>query len=183
MVDLARKFSPFQMPSSCVSLIARAIRKKPRCKLLVFGIGHDSLLWTRINRRGRSVFIEDKTDWYRHVTNRHPQIEAYLIDYGTSRSQWKELLSHPAQLGLTLPRSVVEETWDVIVVDGPKGNKDSDPGRMKSIYWAAELANRPGKVFVDDSSREVEDAYASRYLGSGVVVAGSRDMKQFTLSR
>jgi hypothetical protein len=66
---------------------------------------------------------------------------------------------------MDLPVEVGSRRWDVILVDGPTGHKDGQPGRMKSIYAASTLVAPGGCVFVHDCERPAEQAFASRYLG------------------
>lgn len=148
-------------------LIVKAIRHYPRCHLLVFGLGWDTLLWLDMNKNGRTVFLEDNKDWFERITQRTPNAEAYLIDYPHNITEWKTLLDKPPELELKLPDEVTRVSWDVIVVDAPVGYRmvEEQAGRMSSIYMASKLIKRGGDVFVHDCTRELERAYAERYLG------------------
>ena len=33
------------------------------CNFLVFGLGHDAVIWKQINHGGRTVFLEDDKNW------------------------------------------------------------------------------------------------------------------------
>lgn len=134
--------------------------------MLVFGLGNDSAYWRRVNRGGRTVFIEDHPLWLERVPGKDPLIEAYLVEYGTERHQWREMLNDPASLPMYLPSEVLEDEWDVVLVDAPNGMRDSSPGRMKSIFIASVLRADDSDVFVHDCNRPVEMAYSERYLGN-----------------
>jgi glucuronoxylan 4-O-methyltransferase len=66
---------------------------------------------------------------------------------------------------MDLPVELGSRRWDVILVDGPAGYDDTQPGRMKSIYAASRLVAAGGRVFVHDCDRPAERAFTSRYLG------------------
>jgi glucuronoxylan 4-O-methyltransferase len=66
---------------------------------------------------------------------------------------------------MELPDEVGSREWDIILVDGPRGWRDDQPGRMKSIFAASRLIGRPGDVFVHDCERAVENVYSNKFLG------------------
>lgn len=142
--------------------IARLLDRPVR--FLVFGLGNDSIMWHRLNKKGRTVFIEDQRHWFKKITKRNPYLEAYLVDYDTKLEQWDELLNSPEKLSLELPEQVCDVEWDVILVDAPAGYADGTPGRMKSIYTASRLIKDGGSVFVHDANRPVERLYSNTYL-------------------
>lgn len=145
--------------------IVEAIQERRDGSLLVFGCGHDSVFWEKVNRRGHTVFLEDDTEWAARSRARLRRSQVHLVHYGTQRRLWRELLDDEDRLAMELPDEVLSRHWDVIVVDAPAGFDDTTPGRMKSIYAASRLA-RPGtRVFVHDCERPVEDAFTSKYLG------------------
>ena len=65
---------------------------------------------------------------------------------------------------MRLPEQVTQSRWDVILVDGPAGYTDENPGRMQSIYTASKLIKKGGYVFVHDCHRKVEQVYSDKYL-------------------
>jgi hypothetical protein len=147
--------------------IVQAIQAKPGGGMLVFGCGNDSPVWESLNAGGMTAFVEDDAVWAAHVRGRLRSAKVFLTKYGTTRRQWRTMLAQPSALAMTLPDEIRSRQWDVILVDGPAGYDDDRPGRMKSIYEASRLVAPGGKVFVHDSDRPVEAAYAARYLCGG----------------
>lgn len=168
VVKLRRKTGGIQLRPAEIIKIAHAVRKFDHCKMLVFGLGNDSPFWCEINRKGQTVFLEDFQPWFDKITGENPNIEAYSVSYTGNITQWRSFINSPAQLKIELPREVSGNTWDVILVDGPRGHKFSEdiPGRMSSIYTASQLVGKNSYVFVHDAERRVEQAYAKKYLGA-----------------
>lgn len=145
--------------------IVKTIRQRRDGSLLVFGCGHDSLFWEKVNHHGHTAFIEDDPEWAERARARLQRAQVHLVRYETQRRFWRELLDDEDRLVMELPGDVLDRHWDVIIVDAPAGFDDTTPGRMKSIYAASRLARSGTSVFVHDCERQVEDAFASKYLG------------------
>jgi glucuronoxylan 4-O-methyltransferase len=158
----------------------------PPVRFLVFGLGNDSVFWHSKNKDGRTVFIEDDPSWHATITQRHPFLETYLVNYGTRRTEWAQLLNSPEKLTIDLPPSITNTAWDVILVDAPAGYEDRSPGRMKSIYMASVLVKNGGDVFVHDAERDIEREYASKYMGDGEIAGKIRStqlLKRFRVTK
>jgi uncharacterized protein (TIGR01627 family) len=145
--------------------IATAIRTRPGCALLVFGCGRDSPFWEKLNHGGTTAFLENDPKWAAMARAALATATVYSVQYGTRLTEWRRLLDSPSELVMELPAEVSSRHWDVILVDGPTGHKDTAPGRMKSIYAASRLVASGGRVFVHDCERPAEQAFVSRYLG------------------
>jgi glycosyltransferase involved in cell wall biosynthesis len=145
--------------------IVAAIRERPGCALLVFGCGNDSHFWERVNRGGTTAFLEDNPQWIADARSSLVTAVVHTVQYGTRVSEWRQLLDQPSGLIMDLPAEIVSRRWDVILVDGPAGYSDTQPGRMKSIHAASRLVAPRGCVFVHDCERPAEQAFAERYLG------------------
>jgi glucuronoxylan 4-O-methyltransferase len=159
-----RKRFGIQLTAKQIAAILTHIRQKKDCKLLVFGLGNDSLLWAMANRHGKTVFIEDNKRWFNKIKSRHPALSAFLVSYQTKRREWKNFIDRPDMLQLDLGPEIMGTKWDVIIVDAPAGFYKAAPGRMKSIYMASQLANNGGDIFVHDCHREVERIYCDTFL-------------------
>ncbi|KAH9614072.1 hypothetical protein KSS87_003159 [Heliosperma pusillum] len=158
------------------------------CNFMVFGLGHDSLMWASFNPSGFTMFLEEDPNWVKKVLTKAPNLRVYPVKYETHLYDAKNLLEHykveptclPPKLHLQgnnkcrlilsdLPNEVYNREWDVIMIDGPKGYLPEFPGRMAAIYTAAVMARtrtRAGKthVFLHDVDRKVEKVYALRFL-------------------
>ncbi len=145
--------------------IVAAIHERPGCALLVFGCGNDSPFWEKVNRGGTTAFLEDNPRWAADARARLATARVHDVQYRTKVSEWRTLLDQPAELAMDLPAGIASRRWDVILVDGPAGHSDTQPGRMQSIHAASQLVAPGGCVFVHDGQRPVEQAFAERYLG------------------
>lgn len=148
--------------------VAELVVSRGGCNFLVFGSGNDSKLRLQANQLGRTVFLESAYFWSRRLKFQEPDVDVRAVSYGTRRDQWRELLNGPtSDLTLALPGDVEATQWDVIFVDAPAGYNASCPGRMKSIYTAADLGRRARAtdVLVHDCDREVERMYCDVFLG------------------
>lgn len=161
-VDSERNMLGIQMHTNELLEIVKTI--KTPINFLIFGLGNDSIFWSNLNKNGRTVFIEDNKDWFDNIKTKFPFLEAYLINYGTVRKEWKSLIGYPKKLDLNLPDDILKTSWNVILVDGPAGYSDQTAGRMKSIYMASKLIKTGGNIFVHDTNREVEREYCDKFL-------------------
>ncbi|KAI3787282.1 hypothetical protein L1987_41641 [Smallanthus sonchifolius] len=158
------------------------------CNFLVFGLGHDSLMWATFNPGGVTLFLEEDPKWVHTVLKDAPDLKAAHVKYRTQLSQADELMrtyrSEPecspaksyirgntrCKLALTgLPDAVYDREWDMIMIDAPRGYFAEAPGRMGAIYSAAVMARNRRKggvthVFLHDVDRKVEKAYAEEFL-------------------
>jgi len=165
-IALMRRMNKIILSTEQLKIISETLRCKTPCKVLIFGLGNDSLFWSGLNRGGLTVFIEDNQEWYKKITTLSSAIKAFLVHYDTQRKDWKTFLQNTSLLNMTLPDEIEKEKWDVILIDGPSGWKDHEPGRMKSIFLASRLIGKSGDVFVHDCDREVEDAFSNKFLGT-----------------
>ncbi|KAF7842804.1 putative serine/threonine-protein kinase [Senna tora] len=168
-----------------ISVTSRVLEKKSPCNFLVFGLGHDSLMWSSLNHNGRTVFLEEDEAWIEQIRRRFPGLESYHVTYNSKVNEAENLmdvgkgpectaLGNPrfsmCQLALKgLPSEVYETQWDLIMVDAPTGYYEEAPGRMTAIYTAGMMArNRENggetHVFVHDVNRVVEDKFSKAFL-------------------
>ncbi|XP_075633566.1 glucuronoxylan 4-O-methyltransferase 1 [Castanea sativa] len=192
--------TPQQTPKE-ISVSARVLEKKSPCNFLVFGLGHDSLMWSVLNYGGRTIFLEEDEAWIQQIRRRFPMLESYHVTYDSKVNQANNLmevgrgpectaLSDPrysmCQLALKgLPSEVHETKWDLIMVDAPTGYYEEAPGRMSAIYTAGMMArNREDgetDVFVHDVNREVEDKFSKAFLCEGYMKKQVGRIRHFTI--
>jgi uncharacterized protein (TIGR01627 family) len=133
------KVVPQQSPAEIAESLT-VLRKRAPCNFLVFGLGHDSMMWYALNAGGVTVFLEEDPSWYKTVLKKTPFLKAYHIEYRTHLSEADDLLlgwkqeemcapenaylkgNRRCRLALeNLPNVVYEKEWDVIMIDAPKG--------------------------------------------------------------
>ncbi|KAK6645967.1 hypothetical protein PHAVU_L002346 [Phaseolus vulgaris] len=163
---------------------------------LVFGLGHDSLMWAGLNPGGTTLFLEEDPKWVQTVLKDAPGLRAHTVHYRTQLREADHLLSSyrsepacsPATATLrgnercklalqNLPDEVYSREWDLIMIDAPKGYFPEAPGRMAAIFSAAVMArDRKGSgvthVFLHDVDRKVEKVYAEEFLCRKQLVKG-----------
>uniref|UniRef100_A0A2P2MXT8 Uncharacterized protein MANES_18G121200 n=1 Tax=Rhizophora mucronata TaxID=61149 RepID=A0A2P2MXT8_RHIMU len=185
-----------------ISVTLRVLEKKSPCNFLVFGLGHDSLMWASLNLGGRTLFLEEDKIWIDQIKQKLPSLESYHVTYDTKVHQADSLMeksgnaedckkvSDPrfSKCPLSLrgfPADVYDTEWDLIMVDAPTGYHNEAPGRMTAIYTAGLMArNREDgetHVFVHDVDRAVEDKFSMAFLCQGHLTDQEGRLRHFTV--
>ncbi|XAR63490.1 Glucuronoxylan 4-O-methyltransferase [Bertholletia excelsa] len=186
-----------------ISVTLRVLEKKSPCNFLVFGLGHDSLMWASLNHGGRTVFLEEDAYWIRDIARQLPAMESHHVAYNTKLPDADRLLSvglrdegcrvvtdpriSKCELVIKgLKKEVYETEWDLIMVDAPTGWHDGAPGRMGAVYTAGLMArnrspNRETRVFVHDVDRAVEDKFSKAFLCEGYLVEEVGRLRHFAI--
>ncbi|XP_078172751.1 glucuronoxylan 4-O-methyltransferase 1-like [Carex rostrata] len=185
-----------------ISVTARVLERKSPCNFLVFGLGHDSLMWIALNHGGHTVFLEEDSSWIVTIQKRHPSVESYHVVYNTKLTEANSLLElgqspecknvsgdirfPSCQLALKgLPSVFYEVEWDLIMIDAPTGWRPEAPGRMGAIYTAGMVARqrREGEtdVFVHDVDRAIEDKFSKTFLCEGYMKEQEGKIRHFTI--
>ncbi|KAL7584786.1 hypothetical protein Lser_V15G46232 [Lactuca serriola] len=184
-----------------ISVTKKILDMKSPCNFLVFGLGHDSLMWSSLNFNGRTVFLEEDKAWIEQIKKRFPMLESYHVTYDSKVNQADGLMEagkgpectavgetrhSVCQLALkNLPEDVYETTWDLIMVDAPTGYYDEAPGRMSAIYTAGMMARNRAEgetdVFVHDVNRVVEDKFSNAFLCEGYMKKQEGRLRHFRI--
>ncbi|CAL9214313.1 unnamed protein product [Arabidopsis halleri] len=185
-----------------IAVSSRVLGKKSPCNFLVFGLGHDSLMWSSLNYGGRTVFLEEDEAWIKQIKRRFPMLESYHVTYDSKVNQADNLIEvgkgpectaigdprySMCQLALKgLPAEIYETSWDLIMVDAPTGYYDEAPGRMTAIYTAGMMARNRKQggetdVFVHDVNREIEDKFSKAFLCEGYMKKQEGRLRHFVI--
>ena len=133
---------------------ARHLQAVPSCRLLVFGVGRDSVAWQEVNRGNTTLFLENNGDWIKRVT---PQIggeHIRALAYAQSYEEWAaDNFSAKAVVLPTMETPPFDGTWDCAFVDAPWGPTF---GRHQSTHAATRALRPGGLVAIHDCDRERE---------------------------
>ena len=86
-IRIMRHLNNIQLSCEELELIIATIKSKTSCNLLVFGLGLDSNFWTKTNKNGHTVFLEDNELWFKTILKKNKKLKAYLVKYSTNRTQ------------------------------------------------------------------------------------------------
>ncbi|XP_052200994.1 glucuronoxylan 4-O-methyltransferase 3-like [Diospyros lotus] len=201
MVHYATSNITPQQTKKEISVSLRVLQRKSPCNFLVFGLGHDSVMWTALNHGGRIVFLEEDKSWIDQISRQLPSLESYHVVYDTKVSDADQLMEigrkeeckvvgdpRFSKCGLALkglPNEVYDIEWDLIMVDGPTGYHDAAPGRMGAIYTAGLMARNREQgetdVFVHNVDRTVEDKFSKAFLCEGYLTEQEGRIGHFTV--
>lgn len=191
-----------QQTQAEISVSARVLQRKSPCNFLVFGLGHDSLMWTSLNHGGRTVFLEEDKSWIGKIREKLPSLESYHVVYDTKVREADKLMKigmeeedcktvtdprfSKCKLALKgFPSEIYDVDWDIIMVDAPTGYFDGAPGRMSAIYTAGMMARNREEgetdVFVHDVDRVVEDKFSRGFLCEGYLREQEGRIRHFTI--
>ncbi|XP_049393154.1 probable methyltransferase At1g27930 [Solanum stenotomum] len=126
---------------------------------------------TRIHRVEYQTVARDAYKILKHA--RQNQKDSYIS--ATASSSKHDLYSNSSRkckfmsLVPNVPKEVYEVKWDLVIVDGPDGDKPESPGRMAAIYIAGVLARRSKNkngthVLVHDVDRMIEKWFSWEFL-------------------
>lgn len=185
-------------------LLSNLVSLRAPCNLLIFGLEQEYLNLSRINAGGKTVFLEDNPEKLNKIEANYSNTQIYKVEYQTVAKDAYKLLEYARQnpacglqhsrsgslknsscpLALTrLPREVYKRKWDMVVVDGPRGDTPDAPGRMTTIYTASLIA-RSGNmtdVVVHDVDRMIEKWFAWEFLCDENLVSSKGKLDAMTV--
>lgn len=185
---------PHLLTEKEIKFLYNLVSRKSPCNILVFGLETQySAQISTINKGGITVFLEDKPEKIKTInaTDHANTIRIYKVEYQTVARDAYKLLKHARRnqkncysqdlqinssksckfmsLVTNIPKEVYELKWDLVIVDGPDGDKPESKGRMAALYIASVLARRSKKkngthVLVHDIDRMIEKWFSWEFL-------------------
>ncbi|KAI3976049.1 hypothetical protein MKX01_016732 [Papaver californicum] len=139
------------------------------CNLLIFGIRPQTLQLSSLNSGGTTILLEDDPEKLLAIHRTNEGMQMYKIEHHAAAKEAYNLLrharTHPDSL-TQLPKEIYELKWDVVVVDGPSGDKPEAPGRMAAIYTTSMIARSGNNtdVLSHDVNKTVEKWFSWEFL-------------------
>lgn len=156
-----------QLSKSVIEDIFNESSKIKNCKMLVFGLGNDSIMWNELTN-GNTIFIENYQKW---IDLNKTILNQNIIKYeytGITVESSLNLLKQPEDILIhnKLPFEIENKgPFDIILIDGPQGYKPNLPGRLYPIVWSLTRLSKPGTlVYIDDSNRQLESKCITAFL-------------------
>lgn len=156
-----------QLAKPVIADIFNEATKIKKCKMLVFGLGRDSIMWHKLTD---SYFIENYQKWIdlnrdipkdRIVKFTYPEVNVgnCLQKFSAGELDFNQL---------QVPEEIKKQApFDIILVDGPQGFNGKCAGRLYPIKWAVRELSKPDTlVYVDDSKRQLEKRSIERFVKS-----------------
>lgn len=133
---------------------ARHLRALSSCRLLIFGVGRDSVAWQEINQGNTTLFLENNEDWIERVRTQAGDAHIRSLVYAQPYEEWAaEKFSGEAVVLPTMESPPFDGTWDCAFVDAPWGPTF---GRHQSTHAATRAVRPGGLVALHDCERERE---------------------------
>lgn len=156
-------------------------------KLLVWGLGYDSVLVNALNEGGLTLFLEQDAGWVSKTDAKYLNYVSYNdVLFRTSVGDMEEFVADPHTADLKVLSNA--SCWDTVLVDSPLGYQVYNTGRGVPMYTAkvdiqrclAQHKYTPQQdvaVFVHDCDRKGEDFLSTSIYGKPTVQAGR--LRQF----
>jgi hypothetical protein len=125
-------------------------------------------MWYEGNNKN-TYFVENNDEYINLNKNDIPLNNIIKYNYQTTCKSCLKLTREELNI-FTIPVKISNlAPFDIIIVDGPEGYSEDKPGRLIPCYWAT-LLSKPGTlIYVDDSSRKVEDTCIKTFFNDKVV--------------
>jgi len=140
---------------------------KANTKMLVFGLGYDSMMWYKGNNK--NTFFVENNDKYIQLNSKYiPSDKIIKYDYKTNCISSQELTESEIQK-FEIPEKILQNApFDIIIIDGPEGYSPEKPGRLIPCYWSSLISKQGTLIYVDDSSRVLEDFCIKKYFPTNI---------------
>lgn len=170
-------------------------------KLLVWGLGVDSIVLDLLNYGGETLFLEPDQNWIEILQEAAPGQTLHVVNFdentfNTTVASYQEFLASPHRADTIGPLQG-QPCWETVLVDSPMGGTgtatpSADVGRAVPMYTAlADFTrcktegrypeNREVSLFVHDSNRPLEDNVAQALFGTDELKreVGPKKLRQY----
>ena len=152
-----------QLSMTVIIKILKNIVNKNK-KVLIFGLGNDSLLWYKANQEKNILFVENKLFYIKKNQNINKK---HIIKYDYKDITVQKSLDNLVDVKkYRIPNKLInQKPFDIILIDGPEGFSPDSHGRELPFYWSKKLMHEKTKIFIDDFNRDLEKKLFHKYFG------------------
>jgi GR25 family glycosyltransferase involved in LPS biosynthesis/lipopolysaccharide biosynthesis glycosyltransferase len=134
--------------------------KKCNCNMLVFGLGKDSIIYDTVNK-GYTLFVETNQAWI----DLNQKIKNKILYTFPTNVQDSLPINKRFLNQFEIPDFITKTQWDIVLIDGPPGDKPLSQGRALPIYWSSHIAQKyKTTIFIDDCRRDLEKEYCNKFF-------------------
>ena len=133
--------------------------------VLVFGLGYDSKMW--FHQNNKTYFIENNDEYIKLNKDVIPEENIIKYDYKNLTVKNSYNMNLDDMNLYKIPTKILQlAPFKIILIDGPPGYNDEQPGRLIPIYWTRYLSNENTLIYVDDSSRKLETYAINKFFNN-----------------
>jgi hypothetical protein len=131
--------------------------------VLIFGLGYDSKMW--FHQNNKTYFIENNDKYIKLNKDVIPEENIIKYDYKNLTVKNSYNMNLDDMNLYKIPTKILQlAPFKIILIDGPPGYNNEQPGRLIPIYWARYLSNENTIIYVDDSSRKLETYAINKFF-------------------
>ena len=133
--------------------------------VLIFGLGYDSKMW--FHQNNKTYFIENNDEYIKLNKDVIPEENIIKYDYKNLTVKNSYNMNLDDMNLYKIPTKILQlAPFKIILIDGPPGYNNEQPGRLIPIYWARYLSNENTIIYVDDSSRKLETYAINKFFNN-----------------
>jgi len=169
-------------------LFQNYVNTHPGQKLLVWGLGYDSVTINELNKGGETRFMEFDTSWVDKTNDEALKaLKWESVNFDTSiEKDGGRFLESPH--GIQSKAMEEQPCWNTVLIDSPTGFTKEAPGRFQSFHQTATMAEnciqetgQPITVFAHDNNRPIEEEVGKAYFGEQFEEVGPKKLRKWTL--
>lgn len=168
-------------------------------RLLIWGLGYDSVIYNRLNQGGTTMFLEPDANWIQALAQTSEGKKLNVVPFDASRlnstaATFPSFLQEPHRAELA---ELKDQCWETTLVDSPLGWSNELPGRAVPIFTAvtdAQKCQQSGayhnkkevSVWVHDCLRSLEDTVSKKFTEGAfqlVSETGPKKLRQYRLCK
>lgn len=176
-MDLIEKYynPKIQTSLNIIKEIINETRSKTNAKMLVFGLGYDSPLWSNLTNNN-TFFVENNNEYVK-LNDSIDKDKIIIFDYKGITVESSFGMTDEEIENFQIPQKIIDSgPYDVIFIDGPPGYRNDLPGRLLPIYWSKKLLSKNGTIYIDDSKRKLEAYCIDRFFeNNNITYLNERD--------